>query len=115
MASFRFGDLRHRCLIERKSITQDPQYGTEVITWVTVANTWCSVEDTPPSRSEAVKNGLATGASQTVVRMRWRTDVDSSMRFTINRPALTVYQIIAGPAEIGSRQGIEFMIERYAS
>lgn len=115
MAGFRFGDLRHRCLIERKVTTPDPQYGTPVITWVTVANTWCSVEDVVPSRSEAVKNGLSTGTNQTLLRMRWRTDVDSSMRMTINRPALTVYQIIAGPAEIGNRQGIEFMLERYTT
>lgn len=107
--------LRHRCLIERKSVTQDPKYGTEVIAWVTVANAWCSAEDVSPSRSEAVKNGLAIAINQTVVRMRFRTDVDSSMRLTINRPALTVYQIIAGPAEIGNRQGIEFMVERITS
>ena len=115
MASFKFGDLRHRCLIERKTVAQDAQYGTEVITWVAVATTWCSADDSPPSRSEAVKNGLATGANQTVVRMRWRTDVDSSMRLTINRPALTVYQVIAGPSEIDNRKGIEFMVEHYSA
>ena len=111
----RSGDLRHRCLIERKSTTPDPQYGTAVVTWVAVANTWCSADDIAPSRSEAVKNGLSIGTNQTVVRMRWRTDVDSSMRLTINRPAPTVYQIVGGPAELGNRQGVEFVVEKYTS
>lgn len=114
-AGFRFGDLRHSCLIERKSVTHDTTYGTEIISWVPVATTWCSIEDVAPSRSEAVKNGIASAAIQTIVRIRFRTDVDSSMRMTINRPTLTVYQIIAGPSEIGNRQGLEFMVEKYSS
>lgn len=109
------GLLRHICLIERKSVTKDPIFGTEVVNWVAVATTRCSADDVAPSRSETVKNGLASGTNQTKVGMRWRTDVDSSMRLTINRPAPTVYQIIAGPAEIGNRKGLEFMCERYTS
>ena len=111
----RSGDLLHRCLIERKSTTPDTQYGTAVVTWVSVGTAWCSAEDIAPSRSEAVKNGLSLGVNQTVVRMRWRTDVDSSMCLTINRPAATVYQIVGGPAELGNRQGVEFVVERYTS
>lgn len=115
MAAFKFGELRHRCLIERKVVTQDPDYGTEVITWQTVATVWANIEDVLPSKSEAVKSGLDTATQQTRVRIRWRDDIDSTMRVTINRPAQTLYQIAAGPAELGSRQGLEFMVEHYSS
>ncbi len=110
-----YGSMKHQCLIERKSVTQDATYGTEVITWVAVGTTFASVEDVPPSLSEAVKNGLNVARNQTKVQMRWRTDVDSTMRLTINRPAATLYQIIAGPAEVGNKRAIEFMVERFSS
>jgi len=108
----RAADLNHRVLIERKSVTQDAQYGTETVVWATVANLWANVQDVLPSRSEAVKNGLATATSQTRIRMRFRNDLDSSMRMTINRPAPVVYQIISGPAELGRREWMEFVVER---
>ena len=106
---------RHRCLIERKQVTQDPIYGTETITWATLATVWCEVQDVLPSRSEAVKQGLAIATNQSRIRMRFRTDIDSSMRFTINRPAATVYNIISGYAEIGNKNEIEFVVEKATS
>lgn len=115
MAALNLGALRHKCLIERKSVTQDSQFGTEIVTWVTVAETRCSIEDVPPSRAETVANNLAASSQRSIVQMRFRTDVDSSMRFTVNRPASVTYQIIAGPAEIGIREGVEFSVERYTS
>lgn len=108
----RAADLNHRVLVEKKTVTTDPDYGTETVTWATVANLWANVQDVLPSRSEAVKNGLATATSQTRIRMRFRTDIDSTMRMTINRPAPVVYQIISGPAELGRREWMEFVVER---
>lgn len=108
-------NLRHRCLVEQKTISQDPIYGTESITWTTLATVWCEVQDVLPSRSEAVKQGLAIATNQSRIRMRFRTDIDSSMRFTINRPSATVYQIISGPAEVGNKELIEFVVEKASS
>lgn len=109
------GTLNTRARIEQKSVTTDPDYGTEVVTWVLLAVVWCSVQDELPSRSEAVKNGLAVSTQRTRVRMRYRSDIDSSMRLVINRPAPTVYQIISGPAILGNKHGIELFAERYSS
>lgn len=109
-------NLRHRCLIERPGTTQDATYGTTGATWSTVATVWANVQDVLPSRStETVHAGLANAASRTRVRMRFRTDLDSSMRFTIARPTSTVYQVVAGPAEIGNRKYIEFVVEAFKS
>ena len=109
------GTLNRRALIERKSITQDATYGTEVVTWTTVATVWCEVQDVLPSKSEAVKNGLVVGTNQSRVRMRYRTDVTSAMRLTITRDSAVVYQIVSGPAVLGNKEGLELVVERYTS
>lgn len=110
------GTLNRRCLIERKSVTQDATYGTQVVTWSTVATVWCEVQDVLPARAfEYNKAGLGVSVNLSRVRMRYRTDIDSSMRLTINRPDATVYQIVSGPAELGSRDGLEVIVERYSS
>lgn len=109
------GLLSTRCRIEKKVVTQDADYGTEVITWALQGVAWCNVQDELPSKSEAVKNGLAIATNRTRVRMRYRSDLDNSMRIVINRPAAQIYQIVSGPAELGNKDGIELFCERYSS
>ena len=109
------GPLDKRCMIERRSTGQDPVFGTPTETWERVCETWCNLQDELPSRSEALKNGVVTAASRTRLRMRYRTDLDSSMRVTLYRPAGIIYQIIGGPSELGGKDGIELLLERYSS
>lgn len=109
------GTLRDRARIEYKAVTQDADYGTEVVTWTTLATVWCNVQDELPSKSEAVKNGLAIAARRTRVRMRFRSDIDSSMRLVISRPSAETYQIVGGPAILGNREGLELLCEKYSS
>jgi head-tail adaptor len=51
--------------------------------------------------------------------MRYRDDIDSSMRITVHGDdADTVYQIIGGPAQVtaeGRKTMIEVFCERYSS
>lgn len=105
-------DLNRRCRIECKSVTNDPQYGTEQITWVLFSVLWCNVQDVMPSRSEAIKSGLAVGNKQARLRIRYRTGLDSSMRVVLDG---VIYQIISDFAEINDRQHLEAMIEKYTS
>lgn len=107
----KLGTLDKRCRIEQKSTTQDATYGTPVVTWALVGVAWCNVQDELPSKSEAVKNGLAQSVQRARVRMRYRTDINSAMRIVINRPAETIYQIVGGPAELGRKDGIELFVE----
>jgi SPP1 family predicted phage head-tail adaptor len=109
------GPLDHRVRIEAKSVTQDPDYGTEVVTWAHLATVWANVQDALPSRSESVTQGLEVAKNQTRVRLRYRSDIDSSMRMVIWRPGPITYQIIGGPAVIGNKDGIEIMVERLSS
>ena len=109
------GSLNTRCRIERKVTTQEADFGTEVSAWGLLGVAWCAVQDELPSKSEAVKNGLAISTSRTRVRMNYRTDIDSSMRLVISRPTPTIYQIIGGPAELGNKDGIELLCEKSSS
>lgn len=106
------GKLDRRCRIERKLVTIDPTYGTENVTWVTHAVVWCNMQDVLPSRDESLRNGIIVGKTQSRLRMRYRGDIDSTMRIVIMRPTESVWNIIGGPAEIGVRDGIELMCEK---
>lgn len=122
------GRLDVQVTIEKKSVTQDANYGTPIVTWVPLVaqdpdasplvaeRFWAEVQDALPSRSEAVTQGLAVARNQTRLRMRWRDDIDSSMRVTVHKDSDTVYQIVGGPADIDGRKSmIEMVLEKYSS
>ena len=109
------GFLNTRCRIERKVVTPDSVYGTDVITWTLLGVRWCSVQDVLPSRSEKVSQGMEVALNGTRLRLNYCTDIDSSMRIIINRPSPTIYQIISGPAILGDKDGVECMIEKVST
>ena len=120
------GTLTRLITVERQQIVQDANYGSQVVTWVPLAvlpgsppvaeRFWAEVQDALPSRSESVMQGVAVARNQTRVRIRWRSDIDSSMRITVHGDADVIYQIVGGPAEIrGRRRMLEMMCERYSS
>lgn len=123
----RAGSMDRQITIEYKSVTEDPTFGTEIITWLPLVRDgvgspiigvrfWAEVQDALPSRSEAVTQGLAVARNQTRLRMRWRNDVDSSMRVIVHGDSDVTYAIVGGPAEIGGRkEQIEMVLERYSS
>src|SRR5688500_11508284 len=101
-------DLNRRCRIEYPVKTKDPVHGSVVTTWALNGVVWCNIQDVLPSRSEAIKNGLAVGAKQARLRIRYRTDLNSGMRVIIDG---VIYQIISDFAEVGKKQFCEAMIE----
>lgn len=109
----RMPNLNTRCELQKKLVEQDSTYGTENIRWITFAVVWIEKQDELPSRSESIKNGLAVSALRARARMRFRNDLDSSMRCKINGET---WQIISPSARIGGRsEYIEVMIEKYSS
>jgi head-tail adaptor len=127
----RTGDLDTPLVVERKATPADPEYvapdatyGTESTVWVPLVRQrdnpsigvtfWANKQDALPSRSESVLQGAVTARNQTRFRMRWRDDIDSSMRI-VTLPGGEIYQIIGGPAVLGRRQFIELMCERIGS
>lgn len=78
--------------------------------WILVAQVWAEVQDALPSRGERIANGINVAARPARVRMRYRDDVTAEMRFVLDG---RVMQIVSGPAEIGRRAALEFMVEEY--
>ena len=111
------GQFDSRVTIEEKSVTQDTTYGTEVISWVTFASEVpAEISDISPKRSaESVIQGIAIETRMTAIKMRWIPGIDSSMRVIIHGEPDRTCQIVAGPAMIGRRQGIELMVTEYSS
>ena len=103
-----------RVRIESKSVSQDPTYGTEVITWVHLATVWAEKMDVLPSRQQAeqVREQLQVATQRSRIRMHYRSDVDSTMRCVIGG---ITWQIVSGPAEIGRKQYMECVVERYST
>lgn len=106
------GKLNKRCRIEYPVVTPDPVYGGSETTWHTLDTRYCNLQDVMPSRDEQIRNGASMTKVRSRLRMRYTSDIDTTMRVVIFRPTEQIWNIIGGPAEIGARDGVEFMIER---
>lgn len=81
-------------------------------TWERVTAVWANVQDVLPSRAERLAEGINVATRPARVRMRFREDITPDMRFVLGS---RIMQIVAGPAEIGRRYRMEFMVEDYSS
>ena len=110
------GQLNKRITIQYKVVAQDTTYGSDVVTWTDFAtDVPANVQDALPSNSESVKNGLVMSANPSRVRIPYIPGIDSSMRVVVHGERERTCDIIAGPAELGSREGFEMMIMERSS
>lgn len=117
------GRLRHRIRIERPEA--DTSFdGAGSGAWVLVAEVWAHIEDALPSRAERLDDGINIAARPARVRMGYRSGITPNMRFvhrwatvdtTIDYSGARIMQIVSGPAELGNRDGLEFMVEDYST
>ena len=103
------GTLDRRIRIERP-IADDSFDGAGSGTWEQVTTVWANVKDALPSRAERLGEGINMAARPARVRMRYRADVTADMRFVMGE---RIMQIVSGPAELGRREALEFMVEEY--
>ena len=104
--------LDTRIRIERKVVTHDPQYGTEQVTWTEFACVWAEVKDIRPLKAERLADSIQIGRSPARIRIRYLAGLAADMRIIIDT---RVHQIISGPALLGRREAMEFMVEEYTS
>lgn len=108
----RSGKLNRICEIQYKYVNVNTDFGTEDITWLPLTTVWAEKQDILPSQSEKVLSGLAVQTDQSRIRIVYRTDVDNTMRMEIEGK---LYQIVSGPAEIGHKELLEFVVESYSA
>jgi len=106
---------------------QESAYGTATGDWTALAylpgspavaeKFWAEVRDVRPSRMESAPGGLEMSKTRARLIMRWRDDIDSSMRVKLHGDTDTVWQIVGGPADVGMgrKKFIELAIEKYSS
>lgn len=118
----RAGRMDQQIVIEKPVAAQDGTYGASVPTWAPLVPVvgsptegqpfWAEVQDVLPSRSEAVRQGLSQARGLVRIRMRYRSDIDSTMRVRVGSRLL---QIVAGPTEMGRQEAIEIVCEEYST
>ena len=108
----RIGKLDRYVRIEQKSVTQDADYGSEVVTWVTYKNAWASILDVTTKMQESTNSDLRQLKQPTRVQMRYDASIDVTMRLVVVDTG-RILNIVSQPAEIGRREAIEFMAENY--
>jgi SPP1 family predicted phage head-tail adaptor len=111
------GDLDTKIIIEQQSTTQDPTFGTDVVTWSTLATVWAQVQDVMPSKAEGVvAGGVEIARNPTRIRLRWLSSLTSKCRIRLDHPRARTLQIIGGPADIGGRRNyMEILCEEISS
>lgn len=123
MNLFTPGDLDKRVRIERP-VPNTSLDGAGSGSWVLVDTVWAQVQDELPSKGERVQSGINLASRPARVRMRWRSDVNASMRVvhgaTINEgnvdyTGARIMEIVTTPAELGRRKGLEFMVTDYST
>ena len=111
MTQLTAGEIPDLIRIERP-VADDSFDGAGSGSWELVDEVWAGVVDMLPSRGEKLAEGINVATRPARVRMRIRDDITGNMRFVMGN---RIMQIIAGPAVIRQRSGVEFMVEEYSS
>jgi head-tail adaptor len=105
------GRLRWVAIIEKPTASRSSATGAEVITWAPLATVRVQLMESATATDESLQNGVDTFARPSRVRMRYRSDLDATMRLNLGGGRLL--QII-GTAELGYRQGTELACKEWA-
>jgi SPP1 family predicted phage head-tail adaptor len=108
----KLGKLNRLITILERQVTKDPVYNTEIVEWVVLTTAYAEVQDMLPSRAERIAEGINIARRPARVRMRWRPDIDSTMRISVDGREM---RIVAGPIELGRRGGLELMVEELST
>lgn len=105
------GRLRHRADIEAPTAVRDPATGAESTTWAVVTTVRVELIESATGNDESLRDGVATYARPSRVRMWYRADMNTTRRLNLGSGRLL--QII-GVAELGYRQGLELACKEWA-
>lgn len=107
-----FGLLNRRITVEKATVTRSTATGAEVKTWATLGNeVWAQVIESATASDESMRGSMATYAKPTRVRMRYRSDIDNTMRLNLGGSRLVE---ITGVAMIGRQEGLELACREWS-
>lgn len=106
--------LNERATLQQRVAGRDPEYGTEIESWVAVAERiWCEAQDVLPSRAEKVQEGRKVATSATRLRIRKQIAIAPDMRVILHGKGDRIMEVISGPAQLDDKIHVEYMLEGY--
>jgi head-tail adaptor len=109
------GNLDRFVRVEQFTTVQDPVFGSETKTWATYLETWANVEDITTNNQERTNSDLRQLTRPCRVKMRYFDGIDATMRIVLLDRDNRLLQIVSKPAELGRKDGIEFMAQEFAT
>jgi SPP1 family predicted phage head-tail adaptor len=106
------GKLDRRVTILVRSDEKDPVYGTKTPVWLDQVTVAAEVLDLLPSKGDQAAGEMSLARRPARIRMRWRDDVTQANRVRIDGRDM---RIVAGPAMLGRRDGLEIMVEELST
>jgi SPP1 family predicted phage head-tail adaptor len=110
----RVGSLDRYIRIERKVVTKDEDYGSEIIEWRIYKECWANVQDITSRMQESTNSDLRLLKRPCKITVRYDDGIDAKMRVVMIDRDNRVLQITSKPAELGRRESMEFMAEDYS-
>lgn len=96
------GKLDRRIVLQSATITNDPNYNEEILTWTTCATVWARMEFHKSDEGEAASREYAEMGLYFTIR--YRDDVSAEHRIVYES---NNYEIIGRPREIGRRKHLK--------
>lgn len=109
---------RDKIRFEVRSGATDSKYGRPAgDAWVPLRETWAEVQDVMPSKllADETVNGLRKARVMSRVRIRYQLGLSSDMRIVEISGQRRTMTIISGPAALGGRRELEFLVEQFSS
>lgn len=104
------GQMYRSVTIQVKSVTQDADYGSEVVTWATyAAGVRAHIDE--QGGLEAVSQDQRVGTSRATITIRWQAGITAAMR--VYEPVSGRVWEILGVSEIPRRRGLSLTCEDY--
>ncbi len=106
------GDLNRQVTILERVVTKDTVYGTDNISWNPVKKVYAQITEMLPSRDEDIVDSISMATRVAKVMIRWRTGLTQQHRIDIDGEQ---WRIVAGPAMVGLRIGLEMVVQHLST
>jgi head-tail adaptor len=108
------GKLDRIVRVEQVTIGQDSEFGSATQTWTPyIPQTFARIEDITTNNQERTNSDLRQLKRPCKVVMRYFEGITPTMRLVQLDRGERILSIVSKPAELGRKDGIEFMCEEY--
>lgn len=108
------GRLDRYVRVEKKQVSNNVDYGTEIVTWVEHVLAFARVMDVTTRMQEETEVDLRQLKRPCRVTMRYDNTITADMRLVMLDDDNRILQIVSSPAELGRRDGLDFFCEEFS-